>query len=220
MHGLVRCEHERRCSRTCRADVSFRDVSIKIPDRGCDQGCEWRHAPQAWAEIWEKSVSWDWDLGEARWICALQAPHMMLGGGATDGKISIERLCLSPCVEKPNSKVIKSFVPELRSRKCFLCFRIPVIYEHFMNVSHIHVWVCYSYNGPYCPQHTGWQMCQTYAFLIQCTDMSSNQLIQILHSSSWWVLEDNCIPCREKKDLSPKKEYSGYDTKLHLVTRL
>ena len=37
-----------------------------------------------------------------------------------DGKVSIERLCLSPYVEKPfNSKVIKSFVPELRSRKCF-----------------------------------------------------------------------------------------------------
>ena len=46
-----------------------------------------------------------------------------------DGKASIERLCLSPYVEKPlNSKVIKSFVPELRSRKCFLCFGIPLFY--------------------------------------------------------------------------------------------
>ena len=39
---------------------------------------------------------------------------------------------LSPYVEKPlNSKVMKSFVPELRSRKCFLCFGIPMlsIYE-------------------------------------------------------------------------------------------
>ncbi len=35
---------------------------------------------------------------------------------------------LSPYVEKPfNSKVIKSFVPELRSRKCFLCFGIPML---------------------------------------------------------------------------------------------
>ena len=34
----------------------------------------------------------------------------------------------SPYVEKPlNSKVIKSFVPELRSRKCFLCFGIPML---------------------------------------------------------------------------------------------
>ena len=47
--------------------------------------------------------------------------------GGTDGKASIERLFLSPYVEKPfNSKVIKSFVPELRSRKCFSCFGIPM----------------------------------------------------------------------------------------------
>ena len=46
---------------------------------------------------------------------------MCWGGG--DGKASIKRLCLSPYVEEPlNSKVIKSFVPELRSRKCFSCF--------------------------------------------------------------------------------------------------
>ena len=39
---------------------------------------------------------------------------------------------LSPRVEKPfNSKVIKSFVPELRSRVCFLSFGILMlsIYE-------------------------------------------------------------------------------------------
>ena len=34
--------------------------------------------------------------------------------GGADGKASIERLCLSPYVEEPlNSKVIKSFAPEL-----------------------------------------------------------------------------------------------------------
>ena len=36
---------------------------------------------------------------------------------------------LSPYVENPlNSKVIKSFVPELRNRKCFSCFGIPMFY--------------------------------------------------------------------------------------------
>ena len=61
---------------------------------------------------------------------------------------------LSPYVEKPlNSKVIKCFVPELRSRKCFSCFEIPMFYvlciyvTNIMNilmyVSHIHLWVCY-----------------------------------------------------------------------------
>ncbi len=40
-------------------------------------------------------------------------------GEGADGKANIERLCLSPYVEKPfNSKVIKSFAPELRSFKC------------------------------------------------------------------------------------------------------
>ena len=50
-----------------------------------------------------------------------------------DGKFSIERLYLSPYVEKPfNSKVIKSFVPELRSRKCFSCFGIPIFYVYML----------------------------------------------------------------------------------------
>ena len=39
------------------------------------------------------------------------------------------KVYLSPYVEKPfNSKVIKSFVPELRSRKYFSCFGIPMFY--------------------------------------------------------------------------------------------
>ena len=64
---------------------------------------------------------------------------------------------LSPYVEKPfNSKVIKSFVLELRSRKCFLCFGIPTLYIYVivmnimnvlstgmnMSISHIHIWLC------------------------------------------------------------------------------
>ena len=67
-----------------------------------------------------------------------------------DVKASIERLCLSPYVEKPfNSKVIKSFVPELRSCKCFcvlgfLC-SMYICYEHSMYTSHIRIWLCYRY---------------------------------------------------------------------------
>ena len=43
---------------------------------------------------------------------------------------------LSPYVEEPlNSKVIISFVPELRSRKCFSCFGILMFYVYmFMNI--------------------------------------------------------------------------------------
>ena len=67
-----------------------------------------------------------------------------------DGKVRIERLYLSPYVEKPfNSKVIKSFIPELRSRKCFcvsgfLCSIYIYGYEYSIYISHIHVWLCYS----------------------------------------------------------------------------
>ena len=47
-------------------------------------------------------------------------------------------LPLSPYVEKPlNSKVIESFVPELRSRKCFSCFEIPMFYVY------IYIWALY-----------------------------------------------------------------------------
>ena len=53
-----------------------------------------------------------------------------------DGKVSIEKWYLSPDVEKPlNSKVIKSFVPELRSRKCFFVFRDSyVLCIYVMNI--------------------------------------------------------------------------------------
>ena len=45
---------------------------------------------------------------------------------------------LSPYVEEPlNSKVIKSFVPELRSCKCFLCFGIPMFYVYMLRTFYV-----------------------------------------------------------------------------------
>ena len=95
-------------------------------------------------------------LAEARRISALRASHEM-GRGRWKSQ-NRKNVYLSPYVEKPlNSKVIKSFVPELRSRKCFSCFKIPMlyvyIYTNFMNVlrigmnmfiSRIHIWLWYS----------------------------------------------------------------------------
>ena len=44
--------------------------------------------------------------------------------GGADGKVIIERLCISlPYVETFNSKVINDFVPELRSRCVFFVYR-------------------------------------------------------------------------------------------------
>ena len=74
-------------------------------------------------EIWEKSVELSLAVRRRRGTFACSPRpcsgcHKWFGA---DGKDSIERWCLSPYVEKPfNSKVIKSFVPELRSRKCFV----------------------------------------------------------------------------------------------------
>ena len=48
----------------------------------------------------------------------------------------------SPYVEKPlNSEVIKSFVPELRSRKCFSCFGIPMCVMNIQCTFHISVFI-------------------------------------------------------------------------------
>ena len=108
------------------------------------RGCEWHHAPEACAEdfgrfeksqlveFWHpgrtvgfrgspKPGQWPFGRSRTRW------------GWGADGTVSIERLCISPHVEKPfNSKVIKSFVPELRSRKCFSCFGIPMLYMNIL----------------------------------------------------------------------------------------
>ena len=52
-----------------------------------------------------------------------------VGVGGRDRKVSIQELCLSLVMSKKplNSKVIKSFEPELRSCKCFLSFGIPML---------------------------------------------------------------------------------------------
>ena len=99
--------------------------------------------------IWKKSVSWELDSEEEGWLSlarrsqasGLVADATRIGrGGGSDGKASIERLCLSPYVKKPlNSKVIKSFVPELlRSRKCFSCFGIPMFYVYMLWTFYVH----------------------------------------------------------------------------------
>ena len=62
-----------------------------------------------------------------------------------DGKASIERLCISlPYVETFNLKVIKGFVPELRSRYVFFVFRDSyVLCIYVMNIlCTFHTYLC------------------------------------------------------------------------------
>ena len=124
------------------ADVSLRDVTIAQRGNGARE-CEWRHAPEARAEDYgnfeKMSVESRTRLrtGRLTFASSPKPGQWLFGGCHTWGggyeKASIERLCLSPYVEKPfNSKVIKSFVPELRSRKCFSCFGIPMFYVNML----------------------------------------------------------------------------------------
>ena len=84
--------------------------------------------------IWKKSISWVLPREKTVDFCLLavalwRVPHEM----GADGKVRIDRWYLSLYVGKPlNSKVIKSSVPELRSRKCFSCFGIPMFYDVYM----------------------------------------------------------------------------------------
>ena len=125
-------------------DVSFTDVKIKIPEKGCDQGmwmtsCTGSVRGGFW-EIWKsqelslavrrRRVT----FASSQWPCG--GCHTYWGGGG-DGKVSIEILCLSPYVETFNSKVIKGFVPELRNRKCFSCFGIPMFYVYMLWIFYV-----------------------------------------------------------------------------------
>ena len=113
------------------ADVSLWDVTIAQMGNGARK-CGWRHAPEARGGFGKKSVSWVLPrektvgfrlLAEARPVALWRVPHV-LAGVVADGKVIIERLCISlPHVETFNSKVIKGFVSELRSRYVFFMFR-------------------------------------------------------------------------------------------------
>ena len=98
--------------------------------------------------IWEKSVSWvPGSVQQSRvlaseedgWLSELadafrRVPHVVWGRWKSQHR---KIVYLPPRVEKPfNSKVIKSFVPELRCRKCFSCFGIPMLYIYMcvMNI--------------------------------------------------------------------------------------
>ena len=130
------------CWRACGEDVSFTDVKIKIPDRTTDVN-DVMHRKRA-----------RWILGDLKKSVELRTRHQTgrvdfrgsqrpdkfarygrcTRWGEADGKARIERMCISlPYVEEPlNSKVIKSFVSELRSRKCFSCFGIPMFYVYML----------------------------------------------------------------------------------------
>ena len=62
-----------------------------------------------------------------------------VGAGGRWKSQNRKKVYLSPYVEEPlYSNVIKSFVLELRSRKCFSCFEIPMFYVYMLRTFYIH----------------------------------------------------------------------------------
>ncbi len=123
-------------------DVPFTDVKIKIPGPGDVNDVTNRKRARRILGILKKSVSWVLSrektvdfrlLTEARPVALWQVPHML---GGANGKVIIERLCISlPYVKTFNSKVIKGFVPELRSCYVFFMFRDSyVLCIYVMNI--------------------------------------------------------------------------------------
>ena len=115
--------------------------------------CEWCHAPEARGGFWEiwksqlvelktRHQTRRVDFQGSQKLTNLRATGAARDGGGRWKSQNRKNVYLSPYVKEPlNSKVIKSFIPELRSRKCFLCFEIPlfyvyICYEHYMYVSY------------------------------------------------------------------------------------
>ena len=114
------------------ADVSLRDVTstndVTHRKRAEDLGIFWK------SQLVELKPA----SGEHGWLSLARGglgkvSHEM-GGGRWKSQ-NRKNVYLSPYVKQPlNSKVIKSFLPEL-SRKCFSCFEIPMFYVYiYMNI--------------------------------------------------------------------------------------
>ena len=107
--------------------------------------------------LWRKWVELNSASGKDGWLSlarqsqasGLMAGATRVGGGGGGGRWKSQNrknVYLSPYVGGPlNSKVIKSFVPELRSRKYFSCFEIPMFYVYKLWT--LYVRFAYPYHG-------------------------------------------------------------------------
>ena len=134
------------------ADVSFRDVTIKIPDRGRHQGCDWRHVPEAWAEIFQKrqlvescrpKKKGDFRLlAEALWW----VPHVVWGGSKSHYRKMVSLSLYRKTFKLKGNKIFRTWT---KKSQVFFVFRDSyVLYIWVMNIIctfHISVpWVCYT----------------------------------------------------------------------------
>ena len=136
-------------TRVRRADVSLRDVTIA---RDGKRGYGVRVTSRTGSVrrilgIWRKLVELRLDTERGGWLSLARealwrVPHEMGGRWIKRNRKIVP---LSPYVEEPlNSKVIKSFVPEQRCRKCFSCFEILMFYVIYIYIYiYIYIWTLY-----------------------------------------------------------------------------
>ena len=99
----------------------------------------------------KKSVSWvESCLGRRRLAFACsRRPWAGVARNGVGGRWKSQNrknVYLSPYVKEPlNSKAMKSFVPEIRSRKRFSCFEIPMLYVYIWWT--LYVRFTYPYHG-------------------------------------------------------------------------
>ena len=140
-------------------NVSLRDVTIAQMENGVTE-CRWRHAPEAHGGFWgfwkSQSNRVETCLGRRRLAFACspkpgqwplwRVPHVLVVQMKSQNR---KNVYLSPYVEDSlNSKGNKKFrtwtEKSLRVFRIswFLCARY-IWYEHYMSISHIHVWLWY-----------------------------------------------------------------------------
>ena len=135
------------------------------------------------------------------------------GGWGADEKARIERMCISlPYVEEPlNSKVIKSFVPELRSRKCFCVsgFLCSMLCIYVMNI------LCTFYPYPYLAmvQYTNTEIrTHTHTYIYIWKKIMNRQFVNLWIDNLWidnlWICESTI--CEEKLTTSNPNRKWGF----------
>ena len=153
MHGLLRCNinagvhaHGRNGRVTQRCHNSSdgkRGYRVRVTSRTESARRIWGILKK-WVEL---SPAW----GDDGWLSLArgglgQVSHEMGGRWKSQNR---KNVYLSPYIEESlNSKVIKSLLPELRSRKCFSCFEIPMFYVYmlwtfYVRFTHSRIWLCY-----------------------------------------------------------------------------
>ena len=111
----------------------------------------WKRSRGGFWRFWKSQLSWVLPrekMVEFRLLTEALGRCRTRWGGKWKSQ-NRKNVYLSPYVEEPlNSKLIKSFVPELSSRKCFSCFKIPMFYVYVLCIYVINI-ICTFHAYPY-----------------------------------------------------------------------